>query len=122
MKTRETKTGMEKSTIPCLWKIKSGTQNRNRERKNMIEEHAQIWEQHNTSTRKMGTKPEQNQKFCSINTEQGLHLTTEVIALSLDEYIDNTITLSLNFESKTSEAQLEDQKPKKSSRRSSRRR
>jgi hypothetical protein len=40
----------------------------------------------------------------------------------LDEYIDNTKAQSLNFESKTHEVQLEDQKPMKSSRRSSRRR
>jgi hypothetical protein len=39
----------------------------------------------------------------------------------LDEYIDNTKTQSLNFESKTHEAQLEDQKPNKNLRRSSRR-
>jgi hypothetical protein len=40
----------------------------------------------------------------------------------LDEYSDNTNVQSLNFKSKTHEAQLDDQKPKKSSRVSSRRR
>jgi hypothetical protein len=40
----------------------------------------------------------------------------------LDEYIDNTKAQSLNFESKTHKAQLEDQKPKKHSRMSSKRR
>jgi hypothetical protein len=49
-------------------------------------------------------------------------LTTWFLNLPLDEYIDNQKAQSLNFESKTHEAQLEDQKPKKSSRRSFRRR
>jgi hypothetical protein len=40
-------------------------------------------------------------------------LTTWFLNLSLDEYIDNTKAQSLNFESKTHEAQLEDQKPRK---------
>jgi hypothetical protein len=40
----------------------------------------------------------------------------------LDEYSDNTNVQNLNFKSKTHEAQLDDQKPKKSSRVSSRRR
>jgi hypothetical protein len=41
--------------------------------------------------------------------------------LPLDVYIDNTKAQSLNFESKTHEAQLVDQKSKKSLRRSYRR-
>jgi hypothetical protein len=49
-------------------------------------------------------------------------LATWFLNLSLDEYIDNIKAQSLNFESKTHESQLGDQKPKKSSRRSSRRR
>jgi hypothetical protein len=48
-------------------------------------------------------------------------LITWFLNLSLDEYIDNTKTQSLNFESKTHEAQLKDQKPKKNPRRTSRR-
>jgi hypothetical protein len=42
--------------------------------------------------------------------------------LPFDKSIDNTKTQSLNFEFKTQEAQLEDQKPKKIFRKSSRRR
>jgi hypothetical protein len=38
----------------------------------------------------------------------------------LDQYIDNKKAQSLNFESQTHEAQLEDQNPRKRSRRSSR--
>jgi hypothetical protein len=34
----ETKTGTEKSTDPCTWKIKSSMQNGNRDRENEIEE------------------------------------------------------------------------------------
>jgi hypothetical protein len=49
-------------------------------------------------------------------------LTTCFFILPLVEYIDNTKAQSLNFESKTHEAQLEHQKPKKSLRRSSTRR
>jgi hypothetical protein len=49
-------------------------------------------------------------------------LTTWFLNLPHDEYIDNIKTQSLNFESKTHEAQLEDREPKKSSRRLSRRR
>jgi hypothetical protein len=49
-------------------------------------------------------------------------LTTWFLNLHLDEYIDNTKAQSLNFKFKTHEAQLEDQKPKKSSIRSSRKR
>jgi hypothetical protein len=49
-------------------------------------------------------------------------LTTWFLNLPLDEYIDNTKAQSFNFESKTHEVQLEDQKPRKSSRRSSSRR
>jgi hypothetical protein len=49
-------------------------------------------------------------------------LTTWFLNLPLDEYIDISKTQSLNFESKTHEAQLEDQKSKKSSRMSSRER
>jgi hypothetical protein len=40
-------------------------------------------------------------------------LTTWFLILPLDEYNDNTKAQSLKFESKTHEAQLEDQKPKK---------
>jgi hypothetical protein len=40
-------------------------------------------------------------------------LTTWFLNLPLDEYIDNTKAQSLNFESKTHETQLEDQKPRK---------
>jgi hypothetical protein len=40
-------------------------------------------------------------------------LTTWFLNLPLDEYIDNTKAQSLNLESKTHEAQLEDQKPRK---------
>jgi hypothetical protein len=46
-------------------------------------------------------------------------LTTWFLNFPLDEYIDNIKAQNLNFESKTHEAQLEDQKPRK---RSSRRR
>jgi hypothetical protein len=49
-------------------------------------------------------------------------LTNWFFNLSLDKYIDNTKAQSLNFKSKTHKAQLEDQKAKKSSRRSTRRR
>jgi hypothetical protein len=49
-------------------------------------------------------------------------LTTWFLNLPLDEYIDNTKAQSLNFKSKTYEALLDDQKPTKSSKRSSRRR
>jgi hypothetical protein len=49
-------------------------------------------------------------------------VTTWFLNLPFDEYIDNTKAQNLNFESKTHEAQLENQKPKKISRRSSRRR
>jgi hypothetical protein len=49
-------------------------------------------------------------------------LTTWFLNLPLDEYIDNTKAQSLKFQSKTHEAQLEDQKLKKNFRRSSRRR
>jgi hypothetical protein len=37
---------------------------------------------------------------------------TWFLNLPFDEYIDNTKAQSLNFESKTREAHLEDQKPK----------
>jgi hypothetical protein len=40
-------------------------------------------------------------------------LTTWFLNLPLDESVDNTKAQSLNFESKTHEAQLEDQKVKK---------
>jgi hypothetical protein len=49
-------------------------------------------------------------------------LTTWFLNLPLDEYIDNTKAQSLNFKSKTYEALLDDQKPTKGSKRSSRRR
>jgi hypothetical protein len=41
-------------------------------------------------------------------TTQTKVLTTWFLNLPLDEYIDNTKAQSLNFESKTHEAQLED--------------
>jgi hypothetical protein len=49
-------------------------------------------------------------------------LTTWFLNLPIDEYIDNKKAESLNFKSKTHEAQLDDQRLRKSSRRSSRRR
>jgi hypothetical protein len=55
-------------------------------------------------------------------TTQTKVLATWSFNLPLDEYIDNTKAQKLNFEFKTYEAQLEDQKSRKSSRRSSRRR
>jgi hypothetical protein len=57
-----------------------------------------------------------------LNTSQTKVLATWFLNLFIDEYIDNTKAESLNFESETHEAQLEDQKSKKSSRRSSKRR
>jgi hypothetical protein len=48
-------------------------------------------------------------------------LSTWFLNLPLDEYIGNKKVQSLKFESKTHEAKLEDQKAKKSSRGSSRR-
>jgi hypothetical protein len=55
-------------------------------------------------------------------TTQTKTLTTWFLNLPHDEYIDNTKAQRLNFESKTHEAQIEDQKSKKNSKMSSRRR
>jgi hypothetical protein len=52
---------------------------------------------------------------------QTKELTTWFLNLPLDVSIDNKRHKSLKFESKTHDAQLEDQKPTKNSRRSSRR-
>jgi hypothetical protein len=63
-----------------------------------------------------------NRNFLDSNSNQDKSIThhnqTKVLTawflnLPLDEYIDNTKAQSLNFKSKTHEAQLEDQKPKK---------